>query len=143
CCARAVSGIAARTALVNARKSRRFIAIAHSQGVRRVDRTDLDPDPSMGRIVAMSALGQKQTCVQRKKPCPLYPRKQTLRRGQVALGVDHQVLGRQAQGLQRRIAFNFSPKLFRSSDLPSSFYRKLRANSVALDSKIWRCAWPR
>jgi hypothetical protein len=28
CCARAVSGIAARAALVNARKSRRFIAIA-------------------------------------------------------------------------------------------------------------------
>ena len=36
---------------------------------------------------------------------------------------------------RRRIAFNFSPKLFRSSDLPSSFYCKLRANSVALIRK--------
>jgi len=47
------------------------------------------------------------------------------------------------KALRRSIAFNFSPKLFRGSDLPSSFYRKLRANSVARDSKIWRCAWPR
>src|SRR5262245_25569385 len=30
---------------------------SHPQGVRRVDRIDLDPRPNMGRIVAMSALG--------------------------------------------------------------------------------------
>jgi len=41
------------------------------------------------------------------------------------------------------IAVNFSPKLLRRSHLPSSLYRKLRANSVTHDSKIWRCAWPR
>ena len=56
------------------------------------------------------------------------------------LGVD---TGRQTQGPAATIAFNFSPKLFRGSDQPSSFFRKLRANSGAHDSKIWRCAWPR
>jgi hypothetical protein len=44
---------------------------------------------------------------------------------------------------RRCIAVNFSPKLLRRSHLPSSLYRKLRANSVTHDSKIWRCAWPR
>jgi hypothetical protein len=50
----------------------------------------------------------------------------------VGLGVD---TGRQTQGPAATLAFNFSPKLFRGSDQPSSFYRKLRANSVAYDSK--------
>ena len=44
---------------------------------------------------------------------------------------------------RRCIAVNFSPKLLRRSHLLSSLYRKLRANSVTYDSKIWRCAWPR
>ena len=47
------------------------------------------------------------------------------------------------RGRRRCIAVNFSPKLLRRSHLPSSLYRKLQANSVTYDSKIWRCAWSR
>ena len=48
-----------------------------------------------------------------------------------------------AKSEKEKAKVNFSPKLLRRSHLPSSLYRKLRANSVTHDSKIWRCAWPR
>jgi hypothetical protein len=38
--------------------------------------------------------------------------------------------------------FNFSPELLHRSKLPSSLHRKLRANSVTHDSKLWRRTWP-